>query len=240
MRILATADLHYRLPHLDWLVDNAADFDVVALPGDHLDIVGAAPLPAQMVVVTRYLQDLAERSTLLVTSGNHDLDTTDGDGEKIPEWVRRLSDKGLHTDGERVELDGVRFTLCPWWDGPHTKAAVDEQLRRDADGGPGTWAWLYHSPPAGTGLCKAGRRDFPDDDLRGWIEQWQPDLVFCGHIHQAPWVPGGAWAERVGRTWVFNAGKVAGPVPAHVIVDTDAGTADWVALPDRETIDLDQ
>ncbi|HUP73873.1 MAG TPA: hypothetical protein VM282_12610 [Acidimicrobiales bacterium] len=37
MRILVASDLHYRLPHYGWLVEQALHFDVIALPGDHLD-----------------------------------------------------------------------------------------------------------------------------------------------------------------------------------------------------------
>ena len=34
MRILIVSDLHYRLPHYDWLVKAADDVDMVALVGD--------------------------------------------------------------------------------------------------------------------------------------------------------------------------------------------------------------
>lgn len=238
MRILATADLHYRLPHYDWLVEQAPDFDVLALPGDHVDISGAVPVEAQIVVLTRYLERLSAATTLLVTSGNHDLDGPGSHGEQVPSWLRRAGRDGIHVDGETVDIDSTRFTLCPWWDGPVTRAEVDAHLARDGVPRAETWVWLYHSPPAGTGLCRTGQREFPDHDLAGWIEEWQPDLVFAGHIHQAPWVEGGGWAARLGRTWVFNAGRTIGDVPAHVVVDTDERTAEWIGLPDRERLAL--
>ena len=34
MRILVCSDLHYRLPHFDWLVEAGADVDAVAIVGD--------------------------------------------------------------------------------------------------------------------------------------------------------------------------------------------------------------
>ena len=95
---------------------------------------------------------------------------------------------------------------------------------------PAHWVWLHHAPPAGTVLCRDGRREFPDHDLAGWIEQHQPDAVLCSHIHQAPWVDGGSWNARLGRTWVFNAGKQLGPVPAHITLDLTAGTAEWYGI----------
>ena len=243
MRLLCTSDIHYRLPQLDWLVDQAAGVDVVVLPGDHLQVVGAAPLEAQILVVSKYLERLASVATVFASSGNHDLDGPGVDGEQRAGWLGRLPVDRLHVDGSTVELnsaDGavVRFTVCPWWDGPLTRELVDEQLAAAAHAPAGRWVWVYHSPPAGTRLCTTGAREFPDHDLAEWIERWSPDLVVCGHIHQAPWVDGGAWIDRLGDTWVINAGHQPGPVPAHVVVDLTAGTAEWIALPDRDEVQL--
>ena len=43
--------------------------------------------------------------------------------------------------------------------------------------------------------------------------------MLTGHVHQAPFVPGGGWVDRIGTTWVFNAGQQPGPVPARVEID---------------------
>jgi Icc-related predicted phosphoesterase len=97
---------------------------------------------------------------------------------------------------------------------------------------------VYHSPPAGTRLCFDGRRSFPDEALAGWIEQHQPSLVLCGHIHQAPWVDGGGWHDRLGDTVVVNPGKQIGAAPPHVWIDTDTGVATWTGLGESETVAL--
>ncbi|HTY72556.1 MAG TPA: metallophosphoesterase [Actinomycetes bacterium] len=238
MRVLVASDLHYRLPHYDWLVQAAADVDVVALPGDLADVVSPVPHEVQVVVLERYLGQLAERATVLAASGNHDLDGPGRDGEQVAGWLRLLSAPGLHADGASVDIDGVRFTVCPWWDGPTARAEVDALLQAAAVDRPDTWVWLYHAPPAGTVLCSDGRREFPDHDLTSWIERYQPFAVLCGHIHQAPWVEGGSWHARIGSTWVFNAGRQVGPVPPHITLDTERGTAEWYGVFDRQTVDL--
>ena len=49
---------------------------------------------------------------------------------------------------------------------------------------------------------------------------------------------GGSWRARLGRTWVFNAGKQIGPVPPHVTIDTGAGTAEWFGVFETDRVDL--
>lgn len=239
MKLLCTADLHYRLPQLDWLVEQASTVDVVVIPGDHLQVVGAAPLEVQVVVVSKYLERIAERAVLLASSGNHDLDGPGETGEQATQWLRDLASDRLIVDGNSTDLNDVRFTVCPWWDGPLTRQLVDDQLAAAAIDRPGRWVWVYHSPPSDSPLNRAGPgKEFPDPDLAAWIDRYAPDLVICGHIHQAPWVDGGGWIDQRGSTWLINAGHQPGPMPAHVVVDLDAHTAEWVALPDRQLVAL--
>jgi Icc-related predicted phosphoesterase len=241
VRILVVSDLHYRLPHYDWLVRASEDVDVVALVGDLADVVNPVPHHVQVVVLEKYLGLLADKAVVLAASGNHDLDGPGALGEQVAGWLQKPRDGAIHAvhvDGTSIDIDGIRFTICPWWDGPATRDAVGAQLAAAAVDRPETWVWLYHAPPAGTLLCKDGRREFPDHELASWIEQYQPELVLCGHIHQAPWVEGGSWHDRLGSTWVFNAGRQVGPVPPHITVDTEARTAQWYGVFDSETISL--
>ena len=238
MQILAVSDLHYRLKHWDWLVGAAAEVDVVAVAGDLADVASPVPIEVQSVVLATYLDRLAEHAVVLASSGNHDLDGPGEHGEQVAGWLQQPRAAGVVADGGSVDVDGTRFTVCPWWDGPAGRAAVAAQLADAAVDRPDRWVWVYHSPPAGTVLCRDGRREFPDHDLAGWIAEHQPDLVLCGHIHQAPWVDGGSWHDRLGRTVVVNPGRQIGPVPPHVRIDTDAGTAHWYGVYDSETIGL--
>ena len=53
MRILVVSDLHYRLPHFDWLVAAAAQVDAVALVGDLAQVVSPVPHEVQTVVLNQ-------------------------------------------------------------------------------------------------------------------------------------------------------------------------------------------
>lgn len=238
MRILVVSDLHYRLPHFDWLVKAAQDVDVVAIVGDLADVLNPVPHTVQVVVLEKYLALLAERAVVLVSSGNHDLDGPGPHGEQTAAWLQASRDGRVYVDGSSIDIDGTRFTICPWWDGPATRQAVATQLAEAGRDRPAQWIWLCHSPPANTVLCRDGRREFPDHDLAAWIDEHQPDAVFCGHIHQAPWIDGGSWHDRLGHTRVFNAGKQRGPIPAHITYDTEAATAEWFGVFSVESIDV--
>ena len=238
MRILVVSDLHYKLRHYDWLVEASSEVDAVALVGDLADVINAVPHEVQTVVLTNYLDLLAARTSVFVASGNHDLDGPGAHGEQIAAWLQQPMSDAVHVDGKSVDVGDTRFTICPWWDGPITRDEVAAQLAAAAIDRPKRWVWLYHAPPAGTPLCFDGRRTFPDQDLADWIAEHNPDVVLCGHIHQAPWAEGGSWNARLGNTWVFNAGKQIGPVPPHITLDTEAATATWFGVFESETLSL--
>ena len=82
MHYLVASDLHYRLPQLDWIVDQSDDVDAVVLVGDHLDLAGHVDLGAQIAFMKRYLERLAETTHVIVDSGNHDLSVRGDHGDR--------------------------------------------------------------------------------------------------------------------------------------------------------------
>jgi Icc-related predicted phosphoesterase len=240
MKFLLVSDLHYTLKQLDWVDSVAADFDVVVIAGDHLDISSAVTIDAQVVVVLKYLQRLRDKTTLLVCSGNHDLNTRDADNEKFARWMSRVRQLGIASDGECVEIGDSLFTICPWWDGPCSRDRVGAQLARDAGRHHKPWVWVYHAPPDASPVSWGGAKYFGDADLVGWIHEHHPDMVLTGHIHQSPFREGGSWVAQIGSTWVFNAGRQIGPVPTHIIVDTDTQQATWFSLAGNFAVPLDR
>jgi len=242
MKLLLVSDLHYTLKQLDWLQATAGHFDLVVVAGDHLDISSTVALEAQIVVILKYLQRAQSRAPLLVSSGNHDLNATNAAGEKVAAWMSRVRRLGVATDGDAFEVGDTLFSVCPWWDGPSTRAEVDAQLERDAarrTAGGKKWVWIYHSPPDGSPTSWGGKQYYGDTDLVEWIGKHRPDMVLTGHIHQSPFRKGGSWVDRIAETWVFNAGRQIGPVPCHIVVDGDERRARWFSLAGNEQVQLD-
>lgn len=232
------SDLHYTLPQFDWLVDAAGDADLVVLAGDQLDISSSVPLSTQALVVRNYVALVAERTSVVVSSGNHDLTGPDEHGENAALWMADLRADGVPADGASVELDDLLVTVCPWWDGPVGRAAVAHQLAADAARRPACWAWVYHWPPTDSPTSWTGRRHYGDPDLAGWIAEHAPDIVLSGHVHGPPFQPDGSWIDRVGSTWVFNPGRQIGPTPTRIEIDLDAHEATWTSMMGVERVDL--
>jgi Icc-related predicted phosphoesterase len=240
VRILLVSDLHYALPQFDWVVQQVPHQDLVVIAGDHLDIASVVPLDGQIAVLQALFARIDEPHKLVMSSGNHDLTAPDQDGEQSAPWLSGLADLGIGVDGDTLTLGDTVLTVCPWWDGPVGRERVAAQLTQDAALGGRPWIWTYHWPPAGSPTCWTGKSHYGDADLLAWIAAHGPDLVLTGHVHNPPFRPDGAWADRIGSTWVFNPGRQTGPVPAHIEIDLVARTASWHSLAGHEVQSLDE
>ena len=89
------------------------------------------------------------------------------------------------------------------------------------------WIWIHHAPPDKSPTSWGGTRYFGDTELVQWVIEYAPDIVLSGHVHQSPFVKDGSWVDRIGPTWVFNAGQQFGAPPTHIIIDTKVGEALW-------------
>ena len=237
MRLLLVADLHYSLPQFDWVLDMADGFDVVVMAGDHLDLASIVDGRAQSVVVRKYFSRLRDKTRLVICSGNHDLDAKSESGEKVAKWLGGMQD-GVLSDGTSFVFEETLFTICPWWDGPIAREGIGAQLAEASAQRLERWIWIHHAPPAKSPTSWGGDRYFGDVELREWIEQYRPDIVLSGHVHQSPFVKDGSWVDRIGPTWVFNAGQQFGAPPTHIIIDTEVGEALWFSAAGSEFIRL--
>ena len=229
MRILLTSDLHYKLRQYDWLLRAAPDFDAVVIAGDHIDAQSSLPGGVQITALSATFSALAQKSRVLVCSGNHDLNAWNSQGEKVANWLDPVKSDALAVDGDTVRIGDTLFTVCPWWDGPYARVDVEKMLERAALERSGRWVWVYHAPPEGL-LSWTGKRHYGDSVLPELIRRFSPTAVLCGHIHEAPFKSGGSWIDRVGDTWLFNAGRQIGDIPARIEIDFDQQAARWISL----------
>jgi len=238
MRCLIVADLHYALQQYDWVMDVAPAFDVVIIAGDHLDLGSLVDRRTQSVVIQKYIGRLKERTRLIVCSGNHDLDSDDAGGEKTTRWIQNARGDGVASDGDSILVGDTLFSICPWWDGPILRESISKQLAADASRERRRWIWVHHAPPDRSPVSWGGSRYFGDVELARLIELHRPDIVFSGHVHQAPFDTAGSWVDRIGPTWVFNVGQEFGAPPAHIVFDTGQDAALWFSGVGVEFINL--
>ncbi|WP_193213309.1 metallophosphoesterase family protein [Luteolibacter marinus] len=226
MKLLFAADLHYALKQFDWLAARAGECDALVIGGDLLDLAGRLEIDVQAVVVEKYLHRLSKQTRVIVSSGNHDGDHRDATGESRARWLREMKGERLHVDGESLDVEGMRITVCPWWDGPVSRAEVEQQLIA-AQPPPGVpWIWVYHAAPEGP-LSWTGREFAGDSTLSGWIERFSPHIVLSGHIHNAPFYAQGSWIDRLGQTWAFNPGRQIGGCPSVLLFDLERQEVSW-------------
>jgi Icc-related predicted phosphoesterase len=229
MRILLTSDLHYRLRQYDWLIGAAPRFDAVVIAGDHIDAQLPVPSAVQIAALSASFAAVAQKSRLLVCSGNHDLNAWDDKGEKIANWLAAVRGAARAVDGDTLGIGDTLFTVCPWWDGPQSRAGIERMLEAASRQREGRWVWVYHAPPHGL-LSWTGKRHYADAALPELVNRHSPTAVLCGHIHEAPFRNGGSWIDRIGDTWLFNAGHQIGDIPARVEIDLETRSARWVSL----------
>ncbi|RYD66665.1 MAG: phosphohydrolase [Verrucomicrobiaceae bacterium] len=226
MKILFAADLHYALKQFDWLAANAGECDALIIGGDLLDLGASLDTDLQAVVVEKYLHKLSKLTRVIVSSGNHDGDHRDANGESRARWLGEMKDERLHVDGDSLDVAGMRITVCPWWDGPVTRAEVEQQLITAAPPPGVPWLWVYHAPPEGP-LSWTGKEFIGDATLTEWIGRFSPRIVLSGHIHNAPFYAQGSWIDRIGETWAFNPGRQIGGCPAVLRFDLEKQEVSW-------------
>ncbi len=240
MKLLFVADLHYALKQFDWVAANASHFDATIIGGDLLDLGSSLEPDVQIVVVEKYLNRLRRNTPLIISSGNHDTDRRNQNDEAIAQWIRDAKAPQLYVDGDGVDFQGTFITVCPWWDGPVTRDAVERQLLEDAARPKERWLWIHHAPPDRSPVSWTGKTYGGDPFLVEWIQRFKPDLVLSGHIHNAPFYAEGSWVDQLGKTWVFNPGKQPGERPTFLVIDLDRMTVDWISAEEQDERKLNE
>ena len=74
MKLLLTADLHFRKPWFEWVLRVADRYDLVCIAGDLLDMFHPEGVVPQLIYVYEWMQMLLKTQIpVALCSGNHDL-----------------------------------------------------------------------------------------------------------------------------------------------------------------------
>jgi predicted MPP superfamily phosphohydrolase len=103
MKLLITADLHFRPHWFRWLIEQAPSFELVCIAGDLLDMFKSETRMEQAREVTRLTSELAKIVPVAVCSGSHDNAgrLVSHDQASVYEWFIEL---GKHP---KIITDGV-------------------------------------------------------------------------------------------------------------------------------------
>lgn len=195
LRIFAASDIHEHLDHLEKLAETIEAAHWVFLLGD-LTQFGHAAQAAHVLEAFRRINP-----QVLAVPGNVDhpdvLDLLVGEGVSLHGSHRVLEDQ--------VGVAGLGAS-APTPFGTPMEISEEEIYRQlgaplRAIGGCAVRLMISHTPPRGTRVDRvrlgfhAGSRS-----VRRLIEEHGPDLLLCGHIHEA------AGEDTLGRTRILNPG----------------------------------
>ena len=197
MRIAYVVDVHDHFDAVGEALEALGEVDVLLVGGD-LTNLGTADDAERAIELWRPLAP-----QLFALAGNMDSPAID----------ERLVDLGVSLDGRGVVVEGVGFAgvsaapLSPL----HTPYELpEEELRRRAESGldairdAQVRIFCPHAPPRDTtcDLLRSGEH-VGSVAVRALVDREQPDVVLCGHIHEA------RGTDKIGSTRVVNPGPVA-------------------------------
>jgi len=183
VRLLAFSDVHRDLRQAGRLADRAGEVDAVVAAGDFASVHRGLEELIDMLAVI-------ETPTVLVPGNNETVDALRSACEGWP------AARVLH--GEGTEIGGVPFfglgggvPVTPWdWSFDLTEEEAADRLAACPTGG----VLVVHSPPKGS---VDGARRLGSEAILAAIEEKQPHLVVCGHIHEAAGEEATVGASRV-------------------------------------------
>ena len=211
MRIAYVVDVHDRFESVERALAEVGEVDLLLVGGD-ITTGGTAADAEQAIERWRKLAPV-----LLAVSGNMDSPAIDA----------KLVELGVSVDSRGVVLGDVGIAGVSA--SPPTTASTPHELPDDELGDRAARAlaevaearvriFCPHAPPHGTTCDRLRSGDHVGSHaLRVLVEREQPDLVLCGHIHEA------RSQDTIGATRVVNPGPVS--AGHYALVDVGAQVA---------------
>jgi Predicted phosphoesterases, related to the Icc protein len=151
MKVLVTADLHYRAAWFEWLTREASRFDGIFIAGDFLDMFINEPRLAQAREAQAWLRRLSEITKVAICSGNHDSAGHQITWDRAPiyEWLAELGKApNIITDGCTRVLGDIIVTTVPYYCTATQKAIwLDRGAIIRSSHPAHKWVVLHHVPP---------------------------------------------------------------------------------------------
>ncbi len=200
MKICAITDIHFRQNFNDNIAGIINNVDLVLIAGDITNFGGKE----EAQVILREIQQL--NCNILAVPGNCDQRSVND----------TLREKRINLHGETRVFENVAFyglggcSKTPFHTPQeYSESEITEILSSFEKADARYHILLSHSPPAKTRVDKvflglhAGSKA-----IRTFVEKFQPDLVICGHIHEAK------GTDKIGKTVILN----PGPFPKHYAI----------------------
>ena len=232
MKLLITADLHFRVHWFRWLIEQARDFDLVCIAGDLLDMFNSESRTAQAREVKNLLRKLADVVPVAICSGNHDNAGRQISADRAPvyEWFVELSShRNIIPDGATQIIENLIVTTVPYHCSKEQKSVWLDRgftMRRQTGN---TWLVLHHVPPM-TGSDASGE----EREAAELLVNYHPDYFVSGHAHAFPYMIGQSWNQAVNGVRVLVPGQLLrASVPNYILLNPEQGEASWHTSSER-------
>jgi Icc-related predicted phosphoesterase len=230
MKLLLTADLHFRVHWFRWLIEQARDFDFVCIAGDLLDMFKFESRTAQTREVRNLLRELADVVPVAICSGNHDNAGRQISPDRAPvyEWFVELSSHpNIITDGSTQKVGNLIVTTIPYHCSKEQKSVWLDRgftIRRQTGN---TWLVLHHVPPK-SGLDAGGE----EREAAELLVSYHPDYFVSGHDHAFPYKFG--WNCTLSGVRLLVPGQLLrASIPNYILLNPEQGEASWHTSSER-------
>ncbi len=207
LKLIAFTDIHGSFERVDRIISAARDVNGIIIGGD-LTTYGT---PEEGEKAIRMFQNSG--LPVFAVAGNLD----------SPDFDRKHEDLGvsINAKGRLLGETGIFGVSASPFTPMHTPYEIsEEEISRRAEQGwndvsAARWTiFVPHAPPRGTKLDRITLgMHVGSTAVRAFIEEHQPDVVVCGHIHEARGV------DAIGKTKIVNCGPAGKGYHAVITVE---------------------
>ncbi|UCD04966.1 MAG: metallophosphoesterase family protein [candidate division WOR-3 bacterium] len=205
MKIIGLTDIHGRTGYPETLVKQMRSADVIAIAGDITNFGGYSEAGAIIETIA------STNGRIIAVHGNCDK-------RGVVEFLsaRQINIHALSRIVDDVQFLGLGGSNKTPFHTPHEYD--DEETKEILEAFPQSprtrfHMLISHAPPFKSKLDRMFLGlHVGSKPVREYIEAFQPDIVLCGHIHEARGI------DHIGKTLIIN----PGPFPKHyVVIDID-------------------